>query len=203
MSGDVAGGTRRERSVRAHLTVIGSRAGTGALARLGATTTAVLGRARGEVVVVHARDELARPGPVVVGVDGSAASGAAVEAAFAEAARRATTLVAVHCWTDVESGAASGMPEHVHKPELLAEAQSTLSVALAGLSARHPDVEVWPVTYLSAPRRHLLDWSRTAQLLVVGSRGRGAVAGLLLGSTSRTLVRRARCPVLVANLLDR
>ncbi len=68
---------------------------------------------------------------------------------------------------------------------------------LAGWRDRYPDVEVQRELYIDGPRTHLLAWSQKAQLVVVGSRGRGGFRGLLLGSTSNELVQKAQCPVMV------
>jgi len=62
----------------------------------------------------------------------------------------------------------------------------------------YPDVEVHHVVVHDEPRQELLRWSVQAQLMVVGSRGRGGFSGLLLGSIGQSLVHHAACPVLIA-----
>ena len=74
---------------------------------------------------------------------------------------------------------------------------------MAGRQERYPDVKVDRVVVRDRPRHQLIDWSRQAQLVVVGSRGRGGFAGLLLGSTSRQLAEHAPCPVVVVPPRDR
>jgi nucleotide-binding universal stress UspA family protein len=72
-----------------------------------------------------------------------------------------------------------------------------LAERLAGWQEKYPDVTVRRVVTGGRPARCLLDQAEGAQLLVVGSRGRGGFAGMLLGSTSRTLIHHAPCPLLV------
>jgi nucleotide-binding universal stress UspA family protein len=79
-----------------------------------------------------------------------------------------------------------------------AEQERILSEALAGLAERFPDLPVRREVRRGQARRLLVELSRTAQLVVVGARGHGGFAGLLLGSVSRYLMHHADCPVLVA-----
>ena len=72
-----------------------------------------------------------------------------------------------------------------------------LAEALAGICDRYPDVPVRRYVARGSARRLLADWSHTAQLLVVGNRGHGGFAGLLLGSVSQHLIYRADCPTVV------
>jgi nucleotide-binding universal stress UspA family protein len=78
-----------------------------------------------------------------------------------------------------------------------AEEQRVLTEALAGIGERHPGLRVRPQARRGSARRLLTDWSSAARLLVVGSRGHGGFAGLLLGSVSQHLVHRAGCPTAV------
>jgi len=73
-----------------------------------------------------------------------------------------------------------------------------LAERLAGWSEKYPDVEVRRRVVRDRPAAELVDLSRTARLVVVGSRGRGGVRGLLLGSVGHALIHHAHCPVLVA-----
>ena len=137
-------------------------------------------------------------GPVVVGVDGSALSAQAVGAAFEEASFRGVELVALHVWSDLGSAAFEDPRAAALAPQSLEEEEhAVLSESLAGWSEQYPDVKVRREVYLDNPRGRLLDWSAKAQLVVVGSRGRGGFRGMLLGSTSNTLIASAKCPVMV------
>lgn len=126
--------------------------------------------------------------PVVVGVDGSPASTAAVDLAFAEADAAGTGLVAVA----VRNPRDYAWAEYREDTELLVAEQ------LAGHRRRYPDIDVRHEILGGEPALVLAAAAREARCLVVGSRGRGGFRGLLLGSTSRALVHRTACPLLVA-----
>lgn len=165
---------------------------------LGSTPVAVIGHAACPVVVVRGpAPTLPDRRPVVVGLDGSALSTKAVEAAFAEASWRGVDLIVVHAWSDVHPGTIESIPVDFD-PMIFEESEhAVVSECLAGFGERFPDVTAHRKIYIDGPRAHLQAWSKQAQLLVVGSRGRGGFTGLVLGSTSNTLVREAHCPVMV------
>jgi nucleotide-binding universal stress UspA family protein len=77
-------------------------------------------------------------------------------------------------------------------------ASKDLSERLAGWRERYPDVTVHPRVVWDDPAGHLLDEAKSAQLLVVGSHGRGGFAGMVLGSVSTAVAHAARIPVIVA-----
>ncbi|GAB3147650.1 universal stress protein [Amycolatopsis stemonae] len=159
---------------------------------LGSVTVALAAHARCPVALVrpHAgEDEPPAEGPVVVGVDGSPASEEAIATAYEEAAWRGARLIAVHCRRDGWWSAGEGVDEY--ERELLAQ-------RLAGWAEKYPDVVVDREVRAGRPAERLLDFADRAQLLVVGSRGRGGVTGLALGSTSQALMSYALCPVVVA-----
>lgn len=186
------------RSASAHLVVIGGPVDRTGLGRLGSTMYAVTARAYGSVVVVRGASGQPSSGPVVVGVDGSPVSDIAVEAAFREAALRATDLVAVYAWSHPYAGRFSRLLESVEGSfDIAAVERAVLAERLAGQGERFPEVRVRREVFRGIPRERLLEWSHAAQLLVVGSRGRGVLTGMLLGSTSGTLIQRADCPVMV------
>ncbi|HEY3467530.1 MAG TPA: universal stress protein, partial [Amycolatopsis sp.] len=93
---------------------------------------------------------------------------------------------------------AFGTARILPQPESLERDEDRLlSQRLAGWQEKYPEVEIRRVLVRERPRHALLDVSEEAQLVVVGSRGRGGFTGMLLGSTSQALVQHAQCPVLV------
>ncbi|WP_416905193.1 universal stress protein [Micromonospora echinospora] len=192
----VAGGpgaTLVEESRRAELVVVGSR-GLGGFAGLllGSVSAQVAGHAHGPVLVVRPADrQVTTDGPVLVGLDGSELAELAVGQAAEEAARRGVPLVLAHVV------APDRRPEDSTGDEQGAD--RLLATAVATVRQRHPDLAVAErVLRAAEPASALVEASADAALVVVGSRGRGGFAGLLLGSVSQALVQHARCPVLVA-----
>ncbi|RDI55281.1 universal stress protein [Nocardia mexicana] len=189
--------TLLERSMEARMIVVGSR-GRGAIRRalLGSVSTAVSRHAHCPVAVVHgdaAADAAWGRKPVVVGVDGTANSVPAIELAFGEASQRKVGLVAVHAWSDM-----SGYDMPIVGWEGIRETEQVLlAESLAGWTERFPDVAVERVVVCDSPTRALLARSEEAQLLIVGSHGRGGFPGMVLGSTSTALLHLAHCPTLV------
>lgn len=192
-----------ELSHEASLVVIGE-SGTSRLGALGSTAVAVTSHAHAPVVVVrNARgsDLPPRTGPVVVGIDGSEVSDHAIGLAFDEASRRGAPLIALHTWSDIGFSTAeyAGDRGMLTPPiDYKVIEQAILAERLAGWQEKYPDVPVERRIHADAPRDRLLELSDEAQLIVVGSRGRGGFRGLLMGSVSNALVAHARCPVLVA-----
>ncbi|KAB1147071.1 universal stress protein [Micromonospora sp. AMSO12t] len=191
----VAGGpgaTLVEESRRAELVVVGSR-GLGGFAGLllGSVGTQVAAHAHCPVLVVRPAEEpIPVAGPVLVGVDGSEPAELAVGYAADEAARRGDGLVLLH--VQPPDRAPADEATDTHAAELLA-------TAAAAVRGSHPGLAV-EERVLRAPKAEqaLVEASGDAALVVVGSRGRGGFAGLLLGSVSQALVQHAHCPVLVA-----
>lgn len=181
----------------ADMMVVGCR-GLGALTGLllGSTSSALVHHAHCPVAVIHgdqSAGERSTASPVVVGVDGSPASELAVALAFDEASRRGAELVAVHTWVNIADLAVAVSAEELEK-----QADEELAQRMAGWGERYPDVVVRRVVRQDNPSHRLIEQSREAQLLVVGSHGRGGFAGLLLGSVSWAVVQAARIPVIVA-----
>ncbi len=185
-------------SKEAQMVVVGCR-GQDALQRtlLGSVSTGLIHHAHCPVAVIH--DEapiLLQPSqlPVLVGIDGSPASELATAIAFDEASFRGVDLLAVHAWTDSDISRVLSMEWSA----LQSRAAEILAERLAGWQERYPDVTIHRRLVFDRPARHLLDESESAQLVVVGSHGRGGFAGTLLGSVSTTVVHAARIPVIVA-----
>jgi nucleotide-binding universal stress UspA family protein len=186
----------------ASMVVLGTR-GLGAFTGLlvGCTSVAVAGQAHSPVVIVRGPAPDLPPrdtGPVVVGVDGTEVSEAAVAFAFAEASARRTDLVAVHTWTEsLFEVAMAGNNAPVDLREQRQQADETLAERLAGWQEKYPDVRIQRDVVHDRPGRSLRRCSSTAQLVVVGRRGRGSFTSLLLGSTSQDLLHHALSPVAV------
>ncbi|WP_405096021.1 universal stress protein [Micromonospora sp. NBC_01412] len=181
----------------ASLLVLGSR-GLGGFAGLliGSATVQLSARAACPVLVV--RGESRADGPVVVGVDGSELSTEAVGFAFDEAARRGVPLVAVHTWLyPAPLGPGDILPLVYDLEALAAEEERALAESVAGFAAQYPDVPVQQRLTRGSPAGVLVEESKTAQLVVVGARGRGALAGLLLGSVSHAVLQHAHSPVAI------
>ncbi|MGY0236778.1 universal stress protein [Longispora urticae] len=191
-----------ERSAGAALVVVGSRGGGGfASLVLGSVAGQVATHASCPVLVV--RGEVNRPStaPVLVGVDGTESGVAALGFAFAEAERRHAPLRALYVWHTVpESGLSSAALAGFTFAEAEDTSQRVLAEAMAGFAERYPRVDVTrSLSYDRNPAEILLEESTVASVVVVGSRGRGEVASLLLGSVGYTLIHHADCPVVVVH----
>lgn len=182
----------------AQMVVVGCR-GQSRLDRvlLGSVSTGVIHHAHGPVAVIHDEAPFSLQScqlPVVVGIDGSPASELATAIAFDEASWRGVELIALHAWSDADMsdlGSTEWSAQQAGGVEALAE-------RLAGWQERYLDVRVDRRIVADQPSRQLLDAAESAQLVVVGSRGRGGFAGMLLGSVSTAVAQAARVPVIVA-----
>ncbi|KUI20193.1 hypothetical protein AU193_16715 [Mycobacterium sp. GA-1285] len=186
--------TLLDASREAELVVVGCRGRTGLRrALLGSVSSGLIHHAQCPVAVIHDEDAPSRRLPVLVGIDGSRSSESATAIAFDEASRRGADLVALHVFSDADMPASS-----MDWTDVLATARRTLSERLAGWRERYPDVKVTERVEVEGPARTLLELSDRAQLVVVGSHGRGGFAGMLLGSVSTAVAEAARVPVIVA-----
>jgi len=164
---------------------------------LGGVSGTVIAHAQGPVMVVPEGIHDMASGPVVVGLVEAPDSLAAGQVAVKEAERRGVPLMAIYAWDIapelVDFGATVRIdPEQTHK-DLEAMLQSLLAPLLDG----HPTVKAEYRVVQGTPRAALVDASQQASLIVMGSRGLGGFAGLLLGSASRAVTRESDCPVIV------
>lgn len=190
-----------EESRQADTIVMGAHGATGFSALVaGSTTMSVAQHAHCTVVAVPTVHVEEGSG-IVVGVDGSPLSMSAIEYAFEEASTLGEPLLAVHAWSDPMTSSVVGaaMPL-VHDPTEHKHGQErALAESLAGWSDKYPDVEVSRRMVHEHPVRALASAASGARLLVVGSRGRGALRSLLLGSVSHGVLHLASCPVAVVH----
>ncbi len=170
-------------------------------ALLGSTSTQVSTHARCPVVVVRGpvREPAATP-QVVVGIDGSAASADAVEFAFEEAAAYGALLTALHAsWFVVQDGTYSSESASTLRAAVRERERELASASLTRSRERHPEVEVREVVISAHPVEALSSASEGADLVVLGSRGRGGFTGLLLGSVGQGLLHSSRSPVAIVH----
>jgi nucleotide-binding universal stress UspA family protein len=169
---------------------------------LGSVSMQVITHAPCPVAVVGVPQTDIEPGPdagrVVVGIDGSAVSVGAAHAAFEAASMRGVGLTLLHVW-NAPAYDASGlvMPNRLILEDALLDELRAMAETVAGLQEKYPDVAVNQRLDHGKPAKVLADASRGAELVVIGTRGHGGFAKLLLGSTSHALLHRAHCPVLV------
>lgn len=176
--------------------VLGSR-GMGGFAGLvlGSVGLGVAGHAAGPVVIVRGLQQTVHD-EIVVGFDGSAHSDVALEYAFDQARLRGARLRVVYAWQ-----MAALSPFAIGYTDVIGEAFRSESEAaqqrLAPWRLKYPEVEVVDSPVCGHPIPALSDASRQADLVVLGSRGRGAFGSAVLGSVSHGVLHRAHCPVAV------
>lgn len=188
-----------ELSTDAELLVAGCR-GQGGVDRtlLGSVSSGLVHHAHCPVAIIHDEEIPSAQAPVLVGVDGSPTSERATEFAFDEASRRGVELVALHAWSDMPI---LGFPSINWSPaeteNIKSAEKEVLAERLAGFAERYPNVSVRRVVVADRPSYQLLKHAESAQLVVVGSHGRGGFAGMLLGSVANAVVNSACVPVVV------
>ena len=135
---------------------------------------------------------------IVVGVDGSEPSIDALEWALRQAELTGSTLDVVTAWAFGEDPTPFGIvPPVLPEGDHLTGVRRKLDELVAAAGGRHPPVAVRSDIVKGQAAEVLLEKARDADLLVVGSRGRGAFVGMLLGSVSEHCVRHATCPVVI------
>ncbi|SED94948.1 MULTISPECIES: universal stress protein [Rhodococcus] len=183
----------------ASMVVIGSTATGPVQGYLNATALRLAHHSRSPVVVWRGTEKHAVPDrrTVVVGVDGSRCSVAAVADGFDFTARFDAPLVAVHSWG---SGFPHPAENEADEVAVWQRERAVLAESLAGWGERYPDVVVREVVECGGAGEVLLRWCTDAQLLIVGSHGHGALGRAVLGSTSQDMLHRARCPVMISKV---
>jgi nucleotide-binding universal stress UspA family protein len=133
--------------------------------------------------------------PIIVGVDGSTSSLAALDWAARQGSLAREPLVVILTWEWPPSLGWSPPVPDTYDP--VADAEHVLDEAVTAARVAHPEVEIRASVTEGRAAPTLVEASRGASLLVVGSRGHGGFAGMLLGSVSQHCVTNAHCPVVV------
>lgn len=185
----------REQSGPDTTLVLGSR-GLGGFAGtlVGSVSTHVAAHAHGPVVVVRPHEGAAR-NEIVVGVDSSPECEPALGYAFEQARLRGASVRAIHAWQ---------LPVHAYAPEIAIDMdevvlgqRQVVAEKLLSWREKFPGVTVLEEAPCMHPATALIEASGSAELVVVGSRGMGAVGSLMLGSVSRAVLHHAHSPVAV------
>ncbi|MFH9609613.1 universal stress protein [Streptomyces sp. NPDC017448] len=144
-------------------------------------------------------DQREETGRIVVGVDGSDSSKQALRWAVRYAKATDGVVEAVTAWDFPQFHGALGWmpPTRGDEAALEDQARRDLAVAVEETVGPQPPVEVRAEARYGSPAGVLIDASRGASLLVVGSRGLGGFSGLLLGSVAQACAQHASCPVVV------
>ena len=203
--GDAAG-VLVDASASAGLVVVGKRGKGGFTSRLlGGVSTALPAHAACPTVVVplpRPQDggseggEPAERARVVVGTDGSPSAAHAVDVAASFAVERGWPVVLMAA-VPLAVPTLAWLPTALDPEPVVREVRGQLDAAAHAVRAGHPGLEVRVDVVHDSPARALTEGSRTAGLVVVGARGHGGFAGMLLGSVSQAVLRHAQSPVLV------
>jgi len=198
------------RADKADVLVVGSRGhSTVAGVLLGSVSSKCAHHSRAPVVIVPPRHgrELDRDGEetvrIVVGVDGSVGSRLALKWAVDEAALRGARVEAVAIWRAIEANDEMNVelamfPSLRRRDRSLAETtKERLEEVISELARESAPVDIDPLVFEGSPAEVLCERAAGSELLVVGSRGHGAVAGLLLGSVSAECAHRSPRPVVI------
>ena len=185
-----------ERSADARLIVVGSRGHSAVAGLLGSVSVAVSAHAHCPVIVV--RGDAAPTRPVVVGVDDSPSAHLALDFAVEQAVARGVPLRVIRTWPPV-TGIWEDGP--LVARTVTAEERGPLDELVAGWHDKYPQLEISAEAVVDHPANALALASTTAQLLVVGTRGRGAFRGMVLGSVSQHLLHHSACTVAVVREL--
>jgi nucleotide-binding universal stress UspA family protein len=187
-----------ELSRSARMIVLGSdEVSLGTAILLGSTTTNVATNAVCPVVAWRGDAVAPTSEPIVVGIDGDRDSQVAISVAFDLAHRLEVGVTAVHGWSTRRGPAVVTLPSVIDWKDVETVERKRLSERLKPWMRRYPDVEVTCFIEMEKPSRALLRRTKNAQLVVVGSRGRGLFAGTFLGSTGLNLLHHSAIPVMI------
>lgn len=190
-----------EMSASLGMLVLGTRSSDVAAFRsIGSVASAVTAHARCPVTVIHQDAEgyeATQHRRVVVGVDGSEQSDTALDLAFEEAALRTSDLVVAHGYYDLTPMFAAGAG--VTFDAIRRTQEVALAERLVARRDRYPDLEVIERVVAANPVPLLTDLAEEADLVMVGTRGRGGFAGMVMGSTSRAMMHTVTCPLTIVH----
>lgn len=192
-----------ELSRRARLIVLGSDAVTvGTAILVGSTIISVATHSICPVIAWRGEEAAPTRLPIVLGVDHDHDSRVAVTAAFEFAHRFGLGILAVHAWSTRQSPGDVTLPFMVDSNQMEKAARKHLSDVLSPWVEIYPGVTVSQIVEPNKPSRALLRRSEDAQMIVVGSRGRGLLAGAMLGSTGLSLLHHSAVPVMICRSID-
>lgn len=167
---------------------------------LGSVATAVVHRSHVPVIVVPAKPVAAAAltmRKIVIGLDGSPASIAALDWAYEQALLAGAELTAVHGWIYPYPSERTVLSSARAQMQLDAMEQLRTSLESLGVLLSNGPIQVHPRLVEKSAVDALLDEANDADLIVIGSRGRGALRSSLLGSVSHSVAQHANCPVVI------
>jgi nucleotide-binding universal stress UspA family protein len=164
---------------------------------VGSTTMAVAAHSTCPVVAWRGDAIVPTVKPIAIGVDGDDDSRVAIPAAFELADRLRVGVVAVHAWSTRRPAGDVTMPFMIDWDAVENDERQHLSDMPAPWMDLYPDVDVKCVVDADKASRALLRHAKDAQLVVVGSRGRGLMASAVLGSTGLNLLHHSAVPVMI------
>ncbi len=187
-----------ELSRHARMIVLGDEEVTlGTAILVGSITVAVAAHSTCPVVAWRGNSVAPTTQPIVVGVNSDDDSRLAITAAFELADRLGVDLIAVHAWSKRRSPGDVTLPFMIDWTAVEGQQRRYLSDKLEQWTRLYPDVLVTYVVDANKPPKALLARAGNAQLVVVGSRGRGLVSGAVLGSTGLSLLHHCAVPVMI------
>lgn len=193
-----ASGALVRASYDAGMVVVGAHGhGPLSMTPVGSVALQVATHAQSPVAVIRHSERGREPyGRVIVGVDGSDESLAALDFGFAEAEARDAELLVLHAWQPKGSDDPT-LSEHSDWPAYESAQRRMVHEAISAETERHPDVKVSQEVARAKSTKLLAQRAQSADAIVVGSRGLGGFDGLLLGSVSHGVLDHCSCPVVV------